>query len=243
MDSETFRFYQDNAAHLSRLYGLAQSPIGSVAHFYFGKNARVLDIGCGSGRDVSALCQIGFDCYGVDPSAMMVEAARASYPDIGDRLKVGGLPNGLDGLFEESLGWDGVILSAVIMHLSDAELFSSIYEVRKRLNLGGRIILSHCTARADLVGQRAGDGRLFILRSTPQIALLFEGLGFEKIAGFDSSDALDRDIAWETLVFEFKGKSSSDSIDRIESIINNDKKPTLHELLRVGGVHGCASWG
>ncbi len=37
---------------------------------------RVLDLGCGTGRHVAALIDSGFDAYGADPSAPMLEKAR-----------------------------------------------------------------------------------------------------------------------------------------------------------------------
>src|SRR5688500_13730410 len=42
--------------------------------------ARVLDVGCGPGRDVQAFRELGFDAMGIDGSQGMVELARTITP-------------------------------------------------------------------------------------------------------------------------------------------------------------------
>ena len=44
--------------------------------------SRVLDVGCGSGRDVKALLKQGYDAHGVEPVAAMREMAIAHSPEL-----------------------------------------------------------------------------------------------------------------------------------------------------------------
>jgi 2-polyprenyl-3-methyl-5-hydroxy-6-metoxy-1,4-benzoquinol methylase len=39
-------------------------------------NMKVLDIGCGSGRDLAVLARKGFDAYGIDPTSEFVDIAQ-----------------------------------------------------------------------------------------------------------------------------------------------------------------------
>jgi SAM-dependent methyltransferase len=44
--------------------------------------ARVLDAGCGTGRVMIRLAELGYDCVGVDLDASMLEVARAQAPEL-----------------------------------------------------------------------------------------------------------------------------------------------------------------
>src|SRR5205823_1159350 len=72
----------------------------------------VLSLGCGAGHDMSALARLGLACVGIDPSAVMLEAAaRASAAPL-----VGGRGQALpfrDGAFA------GCWIERVLMHVHD----------------------------------------------------------------------------------------------------------------------------
>jgi two-component system sensor histidine kinase YesM len=73
---------------------------------------------------------------------------------------------------------DGVVLSAVIMHIPDSKLFDTALAVRARLKDGGRLVLSTALERGDAQAgaDRDASGRLMILRPASQVRLLFERL-------------------------------------------------------------------
>ncbi len=72
MDQSTLKYYSDNAAQVAERYESVVSNLS--AHFVdsFSKGGKILDIGCGSGRDLAVLHKLGFDCYGVDPTPEFV---------------------------------------------------------------------------------------------------------------------------------------------------------------------------
>ena len=55
--------------------------------------SRVLDVGCGSGRDVKALLKQGYDAHGVEPVAAMREMAITHSPELSTRIQTGHLPD------------------------------------------------------------------------------------------------------------------------------------------------------
>jgi len=76
----------DRAAEPGRLIrSLDESAVGlaamkhyiAVTHSLRRPSAPVLDLGCGAGHDVTLLENLGVACVGVDPSAVMLEAASA----------------------------------------------------------------------------------------------------------------------------------------------------------------------
>jgi hypothetical protein len=192
----------------------------------------VLEIGSGSGRAASKLLEDEIDIIAVEPSAGMRAAAVAAHPELRSVLHPGALP---DALPAEAAGpFDAVLLSAVIMHIPDAELFNSAFELRQRLRPGGRLILSMPLERQDIVpgSDRDIHGRLMIVRSVPQVRLLFERLGFEIEGEWKSPDSIGRSILWVTLVFRKDGTGSR-AIDRVESIINADRKVATYKLALI----------
>jgi hypothetical protein len=128
------------------------------------------------------------------------------------------------------------------MHILDAELFDAAFQLRERLGRGGRLLLSMPIERSDV---RPGDerdklGRLMILRPVAQVKLLFERLGFSLDHEWTSSDGEGRDILWATLVFRLS-EGRSRAIDRVESIINADRKVATYKLALIRALCDIAT--
>lgn len=96
--------------------------------------ARILDFGCGSGRDSKFFLQEGFDVTATDGSAELCEIAR----------KLTGLPVRYE-LFQdlaETNTYDGIWACASILHLPRAELAGVLAKMVAALKLGGVIYTS-----------------------------------------------------------------------------------------------------
>jgi 5-methylcytosine-specific restriction endonuclease McrA len=119
------------------------------------------------------------------------------------------------------------------MHIPDKDLFQSAYAIRNLLKINGKLVISNPLQREDLKedSDRDSSGRLMILRTPSRIKLLFERLGFEVTSTWESADALGRSgVQWCTIVFTYMGTSMSESVDKIESIINQDRKTATYKL-------------
>lgn len=66
MDQSTIKFYRENAKEVAERYESVVSDLSKHFSAAFNTGLRILDIGCGSGRDLSVLQKLGYDCYGVD---------------------------------------------------------------------------------------------------------------------------------------------------------------------------------
>ena len=97
------------------------------------KDARILEIGCGTGHNLSMLGQFGHvDAIELDEAARDVASARLGRPVLGARLP------GLDGVPEAS--YDMVALLDVLEHVEEDR--ESLRSIAKRLKPGGAILIT-----------------------------------------------------------------------------------------------------
>jgi SAM-dependent methyltransferase len=243
VDSQTLRYYESHADKAARRYEGAEAGIASLFPFAFQRGERVLEIGAGSGRDAARLLQQGVDVQAVEPSSRLRRLALAVHPELRGRLFDGSLPGGLPPECQRE--YDGILLSAVIMHIPDGELFDAAFELRARLAKGGKLLISMPVERDDLRPgeQRDDSGRLMVIRSVAQVRLLFERLGFELENDWKSADSLGRGFLWASLLFRSSGATTR-AIDRVESIINADRKVATYKLALVRALCDIAmtSW-
>lgn len=233
MDSKTSAYYSQNAGKLAGQYASALLTLKSHLATVFARSHKILDVGCGTGRDLSVLLGNGKDAYGVDPSREMLIAAHQTLEAQGfsgeGRLFVGSLPD--LSLFGES-EFDGVLCSAVLMHLPEEELFDAVYALRRVIRPNGTLLVSVPVTRDDVdpVTRRDGGGRLFTELPAPKLHLLFERVGFVVRESENVGDSLGRDgISW--CVTEFRLEESADRpLHLVESVLSRDKKDATYKL-------------
>lgn len=216
MDPRTVSAYDAHAPTLVARYASADvSSIHRLLLSHLPPRGRVLEIGCGGGRDAVFLASHGFRVVATDASAAMLSAFRASDPagvgvaDYPDPLVRDGpgvqvaqaavpFPAGHVLLSDR---FDAVIAMAVVMHIPDADLFEFARQVRQVLRPGGTVILSASEGRPLGADSRDSRGRLFRERPAGELALLFERLGFQLLLREESGDSLGRTaLRWTTLV-------------------------------------------
>ena len=73
MDKETVQFYKTNSDETAKRYDSISGGISKYFANSFISKSKILDIGCGSGRDLQILKSMGFDVFGVDPCEEFVE--------------------------------------------------------------------------------------------------------------------------------------------------------------------------
>ncbi len=202
MDKPSLDFYDENAALLADRYEQVESPFTAIFPLVFSKGSRVLDIGCGSGRDLALLLECGYDAYGLDAAAALSARAVEYHPELRGRIYRGSLPHDIPDTLLGTFG--GVLLSAVLMHIPDIELPNTATKLKLLLKPGGTLLLSVPDTRDDLVGEsdRDGKGRLMIVRPIDKIQLLFERVGFEAAGTWRSADKFNRKgIGWVSMQF------------------------------------------
>lgn len=200
MDELTAAAYQTSAGARADLYESVESPLGPLLPLLFQPGQTVLDVGAGSGRDCATLLSLKIDAHGIEPVAELHREVITRHPELINRV----VHTTLEDYAPAHCGrYDGVLLSAVLMHIPDSQLFNFVLAIRELLNPGGTLVVSVPLERDDVdpITQRDAAGRLFVLRSEPEITLFFERLGFSVESRFRSDDSLGRDALWATIVF------------------------------------------
>ena len=228
MDQPTLQFYAAHAPETAGRYAGVKSAAADLFQVAFITGSRVLDVGCGSGRDLRALVDAGFDGHGVDASEEMLREARCLHATLADRIRRDSLP-ALSSMGDASV--DGILCWAVLMHVPEEQLFDTVFNLRRVLKAGGRLLIS--TPRegpaVDPATRRDQDGRLFNGVTPENFHFLLEKVGFRRLSRWDSPDSLGRaGRSWATQLFVL-GDLGSRSLDRIESILNRDKKDATYK--------------
>ncbi len=205
-DRETVGYYDGNAAAVAARYRGVCDGASVWFDEAFGGFERILDVGCGAGRDLCLLLEKGHDAIGADVSRGMLATAAETCRQAGY--------NPDNRLIEESLpdlatipdaSFDGILCSAVLMHLPEERLFDSLYGMRRVLRPGGRLLLSIPEARPDIDPhtRRDRDGRYFGDLPPSKLKLLLERGGFTLLWERINADALGRPgYAWSTFLFQ-----------------------------------------
>ena len=203
MDYNTVNYYSQNAQQVADRYEAVVSSLSEHFCDAYKPNSKMLDIGCGSGRDLAVLHKFGHDCYGIDPTPEFIEIAQRVHPELSDRIVQAGLPDMTPPFGGE---FDGVLCSAVLMHIDVDQLHLAASSIKSCLKIGGRLLYSVPSKRLDVVSEnRDVNGRLFIPDQSGRLQGIFEGLGFECISKWGNADSMGRDsVEWESVLLELK---------------------------------------
>jgi len=230
MHQKTVEYYNVQAELLAAQYQKADvKSLQLLLRRWLPAGGRVLEVGCGSGRDSAFMASLGCSVVAADASAAMLKQAEktiaASPLPASVQLIEASFPAApADPLLKER--FHAIVAAAVIMHIPDHELFEFAFQVRGMLKAKGVFVCTFCTARE----VPASDLRLFKIRQPAEIQLLFERLGFRLLHAEASADGLGRKIPWTTFVFALENSLGARPVDQLESIINRDKKTATYKL-------------
>lgn len=204
MDRSTIEYYNQNARELFHRYSNANTGMSTYFTRAFPvKKSKILDIGCGSGRDMMILSELGYIVNGVDASWEMLTMIAEHYPRFKDRLMHLALPElaELKGLFE------GILCSAVLMHIAANQLTTASQRIYELLVPRGRLLISlpHHRPEVDPISHRDGDNRLFT--SVNSILDHFQTSDWQLLQHWQDEDSLGRKLRWLTLLYEKIGES------------------------------------
>ncbi len=197
MDAGTRAFYERYAATLDAQGEAALSAMSRRFAAADVAGARVLDVGCGSGRDVAVLLAMGADAYAVEPNAAMRERALQNHPQLAGRVADAALPR-LGRPFGGE--FDVVVCSAVLMHLTPAQLPQALQALADVLVPGGRLLVAvPALDAARLRDGRDREDRLFTSHAPRTLVALLAEHG---IAPVDRSALTVDETHWTTLLLQ-----------------------------------------
>ena len=130
VDRQTLDFYQDRADEWTAALPFAYSPQLDAFLDLLPPGARVLELGCGDGRDAERMIARGF---AVDPSDGTPEMARRAGERLGRAVPV----MRFDELAAEGQ-YDAVWCHTSLLHVPEAELPAILARVHRALRTGGK---------------------------------------------------------------------------------------------------------
>jgi N-formylglutamate amidohydrolase len=222
-DHETQQYYRNNARALAQRYARARGGIEFWFDAAFPKGSKILDVGAAAGRDVLLLLEAGYDACGVDPCRELVAEGLKKNPVLKDHLACDSLP-GLETIGDH--GFDGILCSAVLMHLPEETLFDAAFGLRRVLKPGGRLLVSlPVDAGGEPIRGRDKKGRLFNGLSPDRLELMLARLGFSCIGRGENFDSLGREERkWVVQLFVLETDSAGKDSEIILHIPHSSRK-------------------
>jgi len=149
------------SAELRSLLGQADIYlIDQLLRGRFDGRRRVLDAGCGDGRNLVYLLQRDFECFGIDRDPAAVEHVRALAAELSACSPAGNFVVGaLDGLPWGDGSMDAVICSAVLHFADDAAHFGRMMEEMWRVLAPGGMFFARLASNIGLEAQVGDAGR------------------------------------------------------------------------------------
>lgn len=170
-DPATIAYYQTSAPRYTLSFG--QAPSRHLDRFLdrLSPGARVLELGCGGGRDSARIAERGFALDATDGTPAMVRKANERF-DVGARVM----------RFEEldaEAAYDAVWAHACLIHVARAEFPDILARIRRALVPGGWHFANF------KLGDSEGRDRLGRLHNFPDRAWLagqYDAAGFSLVA-------------------------------------------------------------
>lgn len=128
-DEATLAFYQRSAPHYTLSFGQAPSRHLDAFLDRLQPEARVLELGCGAGRDAARMAERGFAVDATDGTPAMVRKANERF-DLGARVML------FDDLDAE-LAYDAIWAHACLLHVPRAAVPDMLARIFRALRQGG----------------------------------------------------------------------------------------------------------
>ena len=168
----TIDYYNENAKHyFDTTINADMSKIYDMFLKYVRKGGKILDFGCGSGRDTFNFKNLGYDVDAIDGSAELCKLAR-EYTGVDVKCM-----NFND--FRTDSVYDGIWACASLLHLNRTELINVMKNLRDALKLHAVLYAGFKHGEGEEVTK---EGRYFLYHTEDDILDLTDGLGLKKIA-------------------------------------------------------------
>lgn len=180
--NDTINYYNQNASdYFSITVNVDFDQLRRKFVSYLPSDARIIDIGCGSGRDVKAFCEMGYDTIGLDASEALVAEARKHL--------------GIEVITADMTTWiadepfDGIWCCAALLHLHEDEADMFLHNLQHNLKPGGILFLS---VKEGIKTGTDEIGRFMYNYTEPELRIKLETTGLKIIEIDTTADSLGR---------------------------------------------------
>lgn len=174
---DSVRYYDHHAPRLHSTWLKEKNPAELLPFLEaFDKNSRILDLGCGTGMDLTWIEKAGHQGVGVEGSATMIEIARAMNPG----LEL--IQKNLLFLSLKENEFDGVWANQVFQHFPAEQVQRMIATCFRGLKPGGvlgLVVFEGGGSFEDREGDLTGPSRSVYLYSEKALCSMVEQTGFQ----------------------------------------------------------------
>jgi len=179
-------FYETNArAYFERTNRVDPGPLLAPLLPHLQPGSAILDIGCGSGRDLKWLTAKGFQPTGLErsPSLAVLASEHSNCPvTIADFFE-----------YQPPIHYDCILLIGTLVHLSKPDFPKALRKVTRMLKSGGIMFLS---MKAWGGSEKSEDGRVFQLWSDSELRREFSRLELKILDHSRSRSLLGNRDVW-----------------------------------------------
>jgi SAM-dependent methyltransferase len=184
---QTLRFYADNAKAYAGYREMANEIRLEAFLSGLSPDARILELGCGNGRDSGFMIERGFDVTPTDGVAEMAEQASRRLGRKVEVLRFGDI--------DSVAAYDGIWANACLLHTPRKDLADVLARIHRALRSNGLFYASFKTG-----GEEMTDtiGRYYNNPSRPWLEQLYGTVGWSSldITENDGSGYDDRPTEW-----------------------------------------------
>ena len=192
--NSTIEYYNRNADwYYWTTVGVDMDAFRKKFASYLPNEARVIDMGCGSGRDVMAFSDMGHDAAGLDEAKELLRLAE-------ERLEIKTIHADMSS-WKTNTPYDGIWCCASVIHLNDKEKARFFRNLDQNLKVGGVIYIS---VKDGIETGTDSDGVYTSSCSEEELRGYLEDAGCEVLETKTTEDALGRGVKWLNV---FAGKT------------------------------------
>jgi len=244
------KFYNENAEALAEQYlstsfeQVHQSWNQLLPAIIKNPNARILDIGAGSGRDAKYISEASVNKHGdnnntqviaVEPANLLAELGARQTEGLNVKWFTDSLP-ALSTITKQEVSFDLILLSAVWMHIPVSDRARSIRKLANLLKPGGKLVISLRHSASTDEAEQERKAREMHTVCADELKKLASDVGlFTKLETQKEDDKLGRGhVSWQTLVLQMPDDGTG-AFPFIRHVALNDGKSATHKLalLRV----------
>ena len=195
MENSTLKYYEKNSREITEKYeNIDMKNLQQKLTEVFTNKDKILELGCGSGRDAAYLISHGYDVTVSDGSQNMLDEAIKLHPELQKNSCIIRFPG---KFWYPKESFSGVYAIAVLMHLEIHEIGVVLEEISRILTSDGKFFFSVYIRENDKVESIiTPEGRFLTHMPKENWIKMCESSGFTLISLLENDDVMGRDIQW-----------------------------------------------
>ena len=186
--AETIREYEEKAEEYSKTRLTIMPNVKELADFFIKqlKGKRILDVGCGNGRDTLYFTEKGLKVTGIDTVPAFIKIAKSRMPHVEFKLM------DMRKLEFPDNSFDGLWASASLLHIPKAEAKKTLEGFKRVLKPSGVMFIGVKQGEGERFVQEDNMERFFAYYSKKELEKLIKEIGFKilKTVILQSGDAI-----------------------------------------------------